>query len=234
MYSDGFASVIPHQTKATLKNATHLVRLTRPTVAILESTPLRIRLLDLTNWTLTTVIGANTPQSLQTTSPSLSISPYVTINASTLRILKSDQVVQLHCQIEEKTYVMDLETGEVEPFKQLPNFPPHDLIVPIPSTPNRPVFKIVKGARSILVELLNGVFYRIVDTSSVTECLAHASGTELTVFRRDVPILLYGGDRDPELPFSPPITFCDPLPRCSPSIGRKMWQRGLDIQTTPN
>ena len=75
-----------------------ICRLSRPALVIFESDPLRIRMLDLVTWHVTTIPIIQPPeQPLELAYFALLSYPHVTkIEASTLQIVNHDRIVQLY------------------------------------------------------------------------------------------------------------------------------------------
>lgn len=150
-FRDGHASVMPGQSQATLKNAITICRLSRPALVILEADPLRIRMLDLTTWEVTTILNAMPSHLGAENYYSLHHFPEVKKARFTnaLSVSKSNSYVQLFSRHHCETHLLDLEAGKFVDKRQVAHFPSHNYAVPVASSVNAPTFLMIDMGLSL-------------------------------------------------------------------------------------
>lgn len=156
---DGYASVVSNRSVARLKNPISIVRPARPALVILETDPLRVRLLDLRTWKVTTIPMTETPDTFDSELYfSLVTFPRVTRPppSSALRPVRSHGIVQLFSRSSSQAFQLNVDTGILTENAPVDHFPPHDYIIPVTSSRYRPCFLSVLGHQLTMFQYESG------------------------------------------------------------------------------
>ena len=209
MHRDGFACVVSDQPHAKLKNAMTICRLARPALVILECDPLRIRMLDLTTWRVTTIPFSQSPPNFDPEAY-YSIHPFLNVirlpTSLSPRITRSDHFVQLFSRSLSKGYQLDLQSGALSSDKgHIEHFPPHDFVIPVASSSYRPYFMSFLENRISMIQLENGQLTPVQDLPlSTSDSCAMVSGWwNNTYFREPAERFIF-----PHMPI-PRLVPCD-------------------------